>query len=267
MLFLTHTSFNCHSSNSFSSWTPCFSRVFSLYPSVLLRFKLAFFATKLWVLVLRTCESAIQEREWRKLTEGHGRRGGEGFRQILRLCNIVSDGEKKKKCAHVQVCVCMRINVCANLSVDVCMYPCLTLSLLHFMIHVANGPCVTQSPTEREWVGEERPVTPALPITRRESLCVCVPMFASMHECMCADVRMCVGGLSALIQSASMMRVINVCVHTCKRNPLGQQLFQGAHGQRQGRKVMFSDCKCIQSVSARRKRETGGVRHRERERG
>lgn len=49
------------------------------------------------------------------------------------------------------------------------------------------------------------------------------PMFSSMHERMCADVWMCVGGFSMLIQSVSMMCVINVCVcaHVQKKKPTG----------------------------------------------
>lgn len=81
---------------------------------------------------------------------------------------------------------------------------------------------------------------------------------------MCADVLMCVGVFSTLVQSASMMCVIYVRVHTCKTNPLGQQLIQGAHVQSQGRKLMFTDCKCIQYVSGRKKREARGERGRER---
>lgn len=82
----------------------------------------------------------------------------------------------------------------------VCVCCCLTLSLLHFMIHVTNGPCITQYSAEREWVGEAGHVTPAPPITQSPA------MSSSTHECMrvlCVDL---CGSSSVTVQCAGMMR-------------------------------------------------------------
>lgn len=104
-------------------------------------------ATILLVLHSRTCESVIRERERererRKLTDWDMDRG-EG-RDCHRFCdNAISRQmeREKKECVRKSVClVHIRVHVC------VCL---LTLSLLRFMVHVANGPCITRSPTEGE---------------------------------------------------------------------------------------------------------------------
>ena len=58
-----------------------------------------------------------------------------------------------------------------------------------------------------------------------------------------------------------------VCAHVQKKARwVNSQSGGPTFRARQGRKLMFSDCECVQFVSGRRKRETRGERHRERER-
>lgn len=149
------------------------------------------------------------------------------FCDYARSCQMERREAGGKRSLCMSKCVFACVLMCAR--IYVCIYPCLTLSLLHFMIHVANGPCISQSPTEREWVGEESPVTPAPPVTQQD---VCAPISVSMHECMC--VLMCVGVFSTLVQSANMMCAIwSACAHVQKK-PIGSTTNPGGPCSKSG---------------------------------
>lgn len=167
------------------------------------------------------------EEKWHR---GTWREKGWEIQTDPMIMQVVSDGARRKRPAHVQVCVC----VCLRVYI----FPCLNLSLLHFMMQGANGPSTTQW-SSRAWLSCWRAARHCGPANNpaRVPLCGHLCLAARMAACMlrlllllCGFV--CAGGILSFFllfpprrrlhsQSVSM---INVRVHTCKRkNPLGQQ--------------------------------------------
>lgn len=138
------------------------------------------------------------------MKQGHKRERGE----ILTLCNMAFYGKPKKK----------EVNMCPNMcECDECVFPSLISALSPFKMHVANGPCVTNSPAERKWVGEERlHVTSPLPIVRSTQRRV-----LRRQACMSARVLTCWFVWKVVCPHMNCEHVM------CANRPSGQQPTQG----------------------------------------
>lgn len=140
------------------------------------------------------------------------------------------------------------VSVCTG-----CVYACITLPLLPFKIYVANGPCITNSLTEHEWVGEERLVTLALPITRPMQCVrvhVCLHCVFNMHECMC--VLMCRCEWEHFCVQEVWKH--DMRAHTCKREGGHRVNSQTWVNVERAGNLMPRDWKWIQSVFDGRKK-------------
>lgn len=129
-----------------------------------------------------------------------------------------------KRCLRMSECVFARawVSVRVSLSVDVRIYPGLTLSLLHFMIRRANGPCIMQSST-RAWMSRRREACHSSPANNPARVSLCGHL--CLQARMIARTPWCVWEyFSILVQSVS---VINARVHTCKKKPIGSTIIQG----------------------------------------
>lgn len=135
----------------------------------------------------------------------------ERFRQILWLCNSMSDGGEKISHAHVLVRVCKRINACMNLSVHACACPFLTRPVLHFKICVANDPRLTRSPAEHGRVGEG-----GLSLRARQCRSECLAVCTYVKH---AWGRACVWALALCLYSLRARRFWFMRAHTCRRSP------------------------------------------------
>lgn len=111
--------------------------------------------------------------------------------QILWLRKIMSDGEKRgggeKKSVHVQVCVCMRVNVCVNL--------CVYLSLLNSVLIALYDPRskwpMHKRIFNRAWMSRWRePCHSSTASNPARCVCTYICVHAWVH--VCADVCGCI---------------------------------------------------------------------------